>query len=920
MINSKIFILPLILASVSAGAMELSIYYDTNPDTSCETFCSIPYQGEGCCPEANVITQEAIFEKFAASAEVRGETFSGFKLSDGSELMNSSGELKLTGAQVAAKGSIASGATLRTTNTCAGTSERNPNGVCTEPDGEYYDKGGNTVPSSGLTCWRWENGKKVNYCYWRVNVIFHDKPTSGANGITVNNGNEGLKLNCNGGSGCVKDTSSGIPCVEYNGAGTCTHIRTPNAPGYSFRGYYLGKIDGQVVSLPSDIIAEHSTTEGGAFSNFFPKNLNSSSTSILGHAIVVMSDTPVPITNPGAIIETTAPIDVEVYGGWARDCATDHLLNPAGCLMRLGQTYNTNSYGLGKGDVRYDTQCRGGQHVTSSSSGTYNPQCEDDTGDITFTYNFHNQYGEPIECGSVTPSACTTGNNVSLVSASNFSAACGSEYVLRYLYINDEWYRPSYQAGCNTNVFGQSGQVTIEGYACETCKDAEAPEHGHCEDMTSSVQINYNPVSPDHNGVGSSGYTVGYGGLWGADPNGSNAYPACRKIVCDAGYQLWTYNNGTRSCITDREACLLKNPDNPSICDEIGFTCPSTGYTPVANSLVTISGPNKSGTTCSYTIGCSAGVPEWETGATAGSTVVTCTGSQCTSTWVQSQLNGKSCFVCPHYNGADWSVSPGAPTQSGFQCSYHILCNGRVSCPRILKKDGVTITGNSDYVTCDESNNHQCTAGYGPYQSLYFLTTEFGKYECVHNSTTGINDAGCGGSTYTCPTTGLPTISHGEISNTSSCYYQPNCDSGYTCNTSTQLCSEHACNNETNCNALFAQYSDHASDLCQVPIHVDCPDPTGTGVESLEHGEVTLTSSTDVRCTYGFECTESGYQLVGGSTAMCNRNNTSNLCSPTWLNSQIRSHSCQSSGNGKGDEGEGGDGGDKEGESTNSES
>lgn len=682
MINSKIFILPLILASVSAGAVELSIYYDINPDTSCETFCSIPHKGEGCCPEANVITQEAIFEKFAASAEVRGETFSGFKLSDGSELMDSSGSLKLTGNQVAAKGSIASGATLRTTNKCAGTSKRNPNGVCTEPDGEYYDKGGNTVPSSGLTCWRWENGKKVNYCYWRVNVIFHDKPTSGADDITVNNGNEGLKLNCNGGSGCTKDPSSSIPCVEYNGAGTCTHIRTPNATGYSFRGYYLGKIGGQVVSLPSDIITGHSTTEGGAFSNFFPKNLNSSSTSILGHAIVVMSDTPVPITNPGAAIETTAPIDVEVYGAWAHNCATDHLLNPAGCLMRLGQTYDTNSYGLGKGDVRYDTQCRGGQHVTSSSSGTYNPQCEDDTSDITFTYNFHNQYGETIECGSVTPSACTTGNNVSLVSASNFSAACGSEYVLRYLYINDEWYRPSYQAGCNTNVFGQSGEVTIEGYACETCKDSEAPEHGHCENMTSSGQINYNPVSPDHNGVGSSGYTIGYGGLWGADPSGSNAYPACRKIVCDAGYQLWTDDNGTRSCITDHEACLRKNPGNPSICDEIGFTCPSTGYAPVANSNVTISAPSKSGTRCSYTIGCSSGVPEWTDGITAGDTMtIICQGSQCTSNWVQSQLNGKTCFKCLTTGFAyDTTLTVGQPTlaptnaATSHSCTYNVWC------------------------------------------------------------------------------------------------------------------------------------------------------------------------------------------------------------------------------------------------------
>ena len=790
----------------------------------------------------------------------------------------------------------------------------NNNGTCVQNEG-YYINGdtGQTMSPSQVSCYN-NNGTPV-YCYFYGTVRLHDKPT-GSN-LTVTNGNQGTAyqtLWCNR-SFCRQGSSTG----DFVSA-----INLPRTNGYTFRGYFLPP--DQQVQVPGEpqieLITDHSTTAGEAFARFYPRSTANGVTSMTIYDvfdIIYVTTTPLP----------TSGYDIDLYGAWARDCATDTSLNPAGCLMRLGQTHNTNSYGLGKGDVRYDTECVGGKHVTDNSSGTYNPQCEDDTGDITFSYTFYNQYGETINCGSVTPSACTTGNNVSLVSQSNFNTACGSQYFLRYLNINNEWFRPSYQAGCNTNVFGQSGKVTIEGYACEPCKDDSAPEHGHCENMTSSGQINYNPINPDYYGVGSSGHSVGYGGLWGADPSGSNAYSACRTIVCAQGYQIWN-NNGVKSCVTDYEACILKgNPQ--SECDAIGFSCPSSGYAPEANSHVTISAPSQSGTSCSYTIGCSAGVPYW-TGPAVTSTVVTCQGSQCTSSWVQSQLNGKSCFVCPHYNGADWSVSPGVPTQSGFQCSYHILCNGRVACPRILKKDGVTIPQNSDYVTCDETQgiagtsvtSHQCTSGWGTYQSLYFLTTEFGKYECVHDATNG-SSVGCGGGTnppeYTCPTTGLPIISNGGISvidSTNPCYYQPTCNSGYTCNTQTQLCGEHACNNEATCNALFDQYRDHASDLCQEPIHVGCPNPTDAS--TLEHGSVSLADSNESRCTYEFECTESGYQLQGGSTAMCNRNNVSNLCSLNWLNSQIRSRSCQASGGGKGDDGEGGDGGDKEGGDTNSES
>ena len=127
--KQRIFILPLLLGPVSAMAFDLHVYYDTNGN--CDTFCSIQHQGDGCCPTQNVVTSEAIAEKFMDIANNRDEVFSGFTLPDGTVLMDSTGDLKLTGRQVNAKG-LDSTVTLRTTNTCAGNGIKNANGVCVD--------------------------------------------------------------------------------------------------------------------------------------------------------------------------------------------------------------------------------------------------------------------------------------------------------------------------------------------------------------------------------------------------------------------------------------------------------------------------------------------------------------------------------------------------------------------------------------------------------------------------------------------------------------------------------------------------------------------------------------------------------------------------------------------------------------------
>ncbi|MBO7656279.1 MAG: hypothetical protein J6S80_00950 [Alphaproteobacteria bacterium] len=121
----RIFILPLLLGSVSASAYELDVYYDLNGNY--DTFCTFPYVGPGDCPSP--ITGQEIAEKFMSLAESSDEVFSGFTLPDsnGTVLMDSTGNLKLTGKQVNDMG-LDSTVTLRTSNTCA--SSRNSNGVC----------------------------------------------------------------------------------------------------------------------------------------------------------------------------------------------------------------------------------------------------------------------------------------------------------------------------------------------------------------------------------------------------------------------------------------------------------------------------------------------------------------------------------------------------------------------------------------------------------------------------------------------------------------------------------------------------------------------------------------------------------------------------------------------------------------------
>ena len=135
----RIFILPLLLGSISASAYDLKIYYDRNGE--CDEICSIPYVGTGCCPDQSVVTEQDIALKFMDLAASHDEEFKGFKLPDETELMDANGNLKLTGRQINAKG-LDSSVTLRTTNTCAETSERNSNGICVNaqalenPEGE----------------------------------------------------------------------------------------------------------------------------------------------------------------------------------------------------------------------------------------------------------------------------------------------------------------------------------------------------------------------------------------------------------------------------------------------------------------------------------------------------------------------------------------------------------------------------------------------------------------------------------------------------------------------------------------------------------------------------------------------------------------------------------------------------------------
>lgn len=668
-----------------AGA--ITLYY--TPGGECTGLYLNPAT-TGCPGESDRVVKLHVTKRADAN-------FAGFRV-NGVEIVDSTGAVKSNAAETLAAATTTNPSAKVTSDyTCQTGTNKNSSGTCVDESGdtEYIDTAGNPIPPANVSCWR--NG--TNYCYWRVNITFHDKPASNATGINVTNGNNGLILACNGGSGCTVVSGT---CAQQNGAGTCTHINTPAANGYTFRGYYMAPV-------PNDIITDHSTTNGGAFSVFYPKNLNNAETSILGHAVVVMSDTPVPIENPGAAIETTKPIDIDVYGAWARDCDADA---NAVCTLKTGMSWNVTD-NLGKGDVRYDTGCADG-YVISGGAGTYKPICETEKGeDLTINYTFRDQFGNPATCNGPT-GVCTLADTYNLIGSTAVQTACGNDYTLKYLVtdgVNGGWHRPGKNVSCGTNEFGTNRPASVVGTVCKNvCTIGQHYDnlHATCVQMVNGPSLGNLPT-PTY---------MTNGGYYVIDTyNVENLWDGCPTLSCDDGYGLVIDSNGPR--------CIEK----PAGTD---FQCPSvSGISRPSN--VTLGNPTLSnGTTCTYTVGCNADYLD----LIGGNGTITCIGTACDN--LQSLVNAYSCQLhCPE---SGWTmgnvgsgnegeatlstITYGMPTYDNGMCRYNVSCKDS---SKTLYHNDTACTSNCQ-VTCNSYDDCYGVIMQGP--TYTNMQEKFSEWEC----------------------------------------------------------------------------------------------------------------------------------------------------------------------------------------------
>ena len=757
----------------------------------------------------------------------------------------------------------------------------NPQGVCVDPDGDYIDRGGNSVPPSQLTCWRDENGDGIhdtNYCYWHVNITFHGKPAGSS--LNVTDPNEGKTLDCYGGQGC-HTTSTDRFCASYLAApaapNTCATMHMPTATGYKFRGYYR-------TPLPTDIITQTSTTNGGAYNNFFPKSTatNATTMSITGHAIVVMSDTPV---------ATNASINIDVYGGWARACDTS---DPnAICDLKQGIWWNTHD-NLGKGDVRYDTGCADG-YVLRSGGGTYKPICETEKGgDGNLAYVFKDQWGNTVSCNG--PAAnCTLGDTFSLTNTYAVQQACGSNYKLKYLITTGEsgdWWKPGKSGmSCSTNLLGSGNPRTIIGTVCNNfCTIGQHYDdlHGTCVGLANQGDTpnSLGVTMPRITNYQGTSYWVVNGSdmvqdLWGTCANNS-CTADCPTLQCDDGYGLVVDSTGPH--------CVVKTGGG----DAPSYTCPSLSELGINLPGVTVKVTKSGADACTYTLSCSG-----DHMTLVGNSSVTCYGSNgthgCTNAWVSSQIGSSQCkFQCPSPAGsaAHTSVSRAhtyGEGTSGKKCDYKVVCS--TDCPASngwqMTYDGILFgfggyaTSGDDWtpvtVSCEGNdcyNNMPGTNMINPNMNGVM----FSKFACLQRP-----------SFTKCPAvrwlnmTNLANVTIGNpaLSGTT-CSYDMGCSSGTLTGSGSDplTCTGDACTVKAINNRLTTtNYSCSASSFT-------CPTsgwnmPTGVGFNAPTQSGQT--------CTYKAKCTNGGTLTGGNGTITCT--GTSG-CTMAYLTAQFGAYSC----------------------------
>ena len=544
--KDRIFILPLLLGSVSASAFDLHVYYDTNGN--CDTFCSIKYQGSGCCPDQNVVTAEAIAEKFMDLAAARDEEFSGFKLDDGTEIMDAQGNLKLTGRQINAL-NLDSSVTLRTTNTCAGTSERNDHNACVNSDYIYVDDNGAVIDPEDVD---FEKGGDGCVPIRDFQVRFHPVPTKTSNycpmapygyfdqhwcGLNMPTGSTTLGQFANGtsitypfdpsvDSSYTGTTAKALVCDTEDGCFTLYHCgdkgkhgnnigwydnpnclgnkitelndkQLPTIDGYTLRGYYghtfnyadYQHMNGNMPTLRiiPDLVAEKSTTYGASYAKRLVKPADSFSMS-LGTANLHVIKCPVQFQNNQIPQNTLTGVVIDVFGAWARDCEPgEH----GTCNLTV---YTSQSGAYDAGDVKYESGCKPGYHLAEGSNGTtYNPQCEADTATtISYSYGKYQTTDgtNVISCTSAPDDGiCTVGDNLTLADANELQ--CGGNYKFyKWQTVGQSGglYDASATISCSYAELGSYTDANITGILCDCSSQTTTNPADRCN----SICADYN--------------------------------------------------------------------------------------------------------------------------------------------------------------------------------------------------------------------------------------------------------------------------------------------------------------------------------------------------------------------------------------------------------------------------------------------
>ena len=692
--------------------------------------------------------------------------------------------------------------------TCPNGLTMNQHGTCVDTTGntEYIDRSGNPVSSGNLNCWRYENGRYVNYCYWRVDITFHDKPdieeVPSASEVQVTSGNDGLVLECNGGFGCKESQTSAIECAVHrqpnNLATACIEINNPKANGYYFRGYYLKKKDkGLDYRLPEDIIAYHTTKEGGAFNNFYPKNQSNETFRMADHAIVVMSTEPVQTVCPSGWqtgtdgnqycpgIQTSALLPIDVYGGWARKCdPTDVAHSNDGCHVAItnGDYFACDSDGFCKGDVKYFANCREGYYQPVTSNAYNNIQCVGDNGQRLYKYT-------GIQCSpnDNTIHTCNAGFNLPV------APECANSYTFKGWRVGGEKYVAGAEIGCNATALphGSNGYAEIRTIECAPCV---APEHGFCQSSS--------------------------------DPF------VCTTARCNNGYTVCKTGDSTDvTCVPDGTPC--------------GFYCPSAENLTLTdvNMSIVLNNANLEVESCKYKISCAKGYI-----LTGDTELYNCTGDGCDITNLSAYINDT--YQCSPQGGGD------DPTEPDFECPTTFMSSSYRTVQLISNENGVC------------SYEVSCTDDYNLYPDNDGIITCSAQDECANlNSLIAAYSCVAPVTPVSCPTAPEGWDANGTLVNLTSgtydCNYKLTCNSFFVVTGTSNADTTFGCNG-SNCTEEWLTEM-KSNKYCQV----QCQSPQ-TLNDLLENGNFgeNVTRIGHDKCRYTLGC-ESNYTLTGSNPYTC---------------------------------------------------